>query len=473
VSDATVLRESTNDGYYMVLPSIGKGEVEAIDMQRAGFSAKAKATIIQIGSEYGIVSKLKGLTGVLAVPADSRVAVALKNPAQFALAYFATLLGNIKRAYAVAEVLSVGAKTMLLKYAGGIDNGKQFYAAPMAGLKSSDFEAGEMAVISLLQVEKPAVCGWWSAGISPIDGLRIFNIDLEQHSFYIPFRKNNGDPLTYTDAMYLPYQKSEIGFYDTAGALGEVGVFYPFKTKTEQIDGSFDAINTFDPDDNDEWCALSSDFRSIRFGNEIKLTYEILGESRKRVTFSAMGEFEITDSAMRSEFGGDAFSEITSALIHADGSVEIVFFTVSTIASIITPTHTKTFLDYPQNYAKCKLGDFYGQAVFKITMPVGSIFPPEPPEMSSEIIRGSGGVVGNINLTTGVFSLTSSEGGWQVYGTRAAGPTKSASMTIKLDGEIIGVSAEATIDLFEAYVEYVGSTVGARFFPKKYTPEAV
>lgn len=473
MSDATVLRESANDGYYMVLPSIGKGEVEAIDMQRAGFSAKAKATIIQIGSEYGIVSKLKGLTGVLAVPADSRKAVALKNPAQFALAYFATLLGNIKRAYAVAEVLSVGAKAMLLKYAGGIDNGKQFYAAPMAGLKPSDFEAGEMAVISLLQVGKPAVCGWWSAGFAAIAGLRVFNIDLEQHSLYIPFRKNNGDPLTPTEATYLPYQKSEIGFYDMAGAMGEVGVFYPFKKKIEQIDGFFDELNTFDPDEPDEWCALSSDFRSVRLGNEIKLTYEIPGEGRKKVTLSAIGAFEITDSAMRSEFGSDVFSEITSAIIRADGSVEIVFFTVSTITSIMTPTHTKTFLDYPQNYAKCKLGDFYGQAIFKITMPAGSIFPPEPPEIPSEIIRGSGGVVGNINLVTGIFSLTSSEGNWQVYGTRAAGPTKTASMTIKLDGEIIGVSAEATIDLFEAYIEYVGMTLTSRFFPKKYTPEAV
>lgn len=476
-----VSRESENAGYYWVVPSVGGGAVEAVDIHRLGtFTAGERVTIIQIGTEYGIAKKAANLPGVVEVPKTARDGLAIKEPAQFFCAYLGAQLGRFKRLYALGEVVAKAA-ALSVKILAGIEAGKVVSASPSAGFVADDFSVGDKIPLQIVGSLYFA-CGWWEA-IAAILGLRVFNIDFEQHNFIIPHRRLNQSLCTYEDiytvenpygAGNIGYEKTEQGIYDLAGTLGQIGAFYPFKSIVESGPFAPNAINSFDVDDNSEWVTisqLSGENNKSRFGNEIKMEYQLPGTGRLKTRLKGMDKLEITDSANYSEFGSSLFSELTTLKINTDGSVRIAFYTTNSFASIFSPIRTATVLNNPENYADCKMGDFYGQVPFVITMPAGSVdFIEEP----VEITRGSGGCVGEIDLNTGAFEIASSEGSWRIYGNRHT-YTKAATTILELDDEIVGSSGNAMIDIETVEVNFMGETseVGARFFAKRYTPEVV
>jgi hypothetical protein len=478
--EAYVSRESESAGYYWVVPSVGGGAVEAVDIHRLGtFTAGERVTIIQIGTEYGIAKKAANLPGVVEVPKTARDGLAIKEPAQFFCAYLGAQLGRFKRLYALGEVVAKAA-ALSVKILAGIEAGKVVSASPSAGFVADDFSVGDKIPLQIVGSLYFA-CGWWEA-TAAIIGLRVFNIDFEWHCFTIPHRRLDQSLCTYEDIYTaenpygsgnIGYEKTEQGVYDLTGALGQIGAFYPFKSIDEGGPMIPNAINSFDIDDNSEWVTisqLSGENNKSRFGNEIKMEYQLPGTGRLRVRLNGMNKIEITDSANYSEFGSSLYSEITTLKINADGSVRIVFFTVSSLSTSFGQIPTAVYLNAPQDYLKCKMGDFYGEAPFVITMPAGSVdFIEEP----TEITRGSGGCVGEIDLNTGAFEIASAEGSWRIYGNRHA-YTKSATMILELDGEIVGSSGSATIDIESVDVNFMGNitSVGADFYAKKYTPEA-
>jgi len=480
-----ISRESDNPGYYRVVPSMGGGAVEAIDIHRVGnFVPGERVTIIQIGSEYGIAKASRMLPSVLEVPKAARDALAEQNPAQFFCAYLGAQLGRFKRIYVLAEILSLSGNEIEARIALGAEAGKVIKALVKGGqdLAASDFSAGDIVALFSGSDNLFYVCGWWSAA-EIIKGLRVFILDPGRHDFTIPHRRQNQEMFSYTDILTeenpagvgnITYEKTERGFYDLTGSLGEVGAFYPFRLTYELTNNAPNAINSFDPDDNDEWIIisqLSGESFPTKIGNDIKFTYQVLDSGRLKTRLTGLQEIKITDSANYSEFGSALFSEVTTLKIKTDGSVRIGFFTASSFSGTFASVRTATLLNNPQNYAKCQIGDFYGQVPFVITMPPGSVdFIGEP----VEITRGAGGCIGTIDLKTGAFEITSSEGNWSIYGNRQAGNSKNATIILELDDEIVGSSIAGTIDIEVVDVDYMGDIfpLGAFFYAKKYTPEA-
>lgn len=157
--EAIVARESTNPGYYRVIPTIGGGVVEAIDIHRIGFVPGEKVTIIQIGNQYGIAKKLAMLPSVLSVPDNAKMALATESPAQFFCAYLGAKAGKFKRYYEKGTVSQDGDGSLLVSTNRGSE---RLNVMNVAGIRASDFLVGDDVVIRKGD-NVTSVAGWWSA----------------------------------------------------------------------------------------------------------------------------------------------------------------------------------------------------------------------------------------------------------------------------------------------------------------------
>jgi hypothetical protein len=470
--EAYVSRESENAGYYWVVPSVGGGAVEAIDIQRSGFAIGERVTIIQIGSEYGIAEKAANLPGVVEVPKTARDALAIESPAQFFCAYLGAQLGRFKRLYALGEVVAKAA-ALSVKILAGIEAGKVVSASPSAGFVTDDFSVGDKIPLQIVGSLYFA-CGWWEA-MEAIKGLRAFNTLDGSLRFVIPHRKKNGDLVLFSD---LASEDNPCGALNICGEKTEVGTFLengdflPYVLVGEYGPGNVTLYG------EDEQFIISffgeqtsPEKKRFKMPNRVRFSYALPGESKSKAILDGIKKIEILDSVYYSLYGDFFAPEATTAKIFADGSALIRFFTVQDFFSALFQQPARDQLDRPQDFYFCKIGDFYGAALFSATLPPGSVvFEGEP----GDIILGSGGCSGEIDINTGVFSVSSAEGGWSIAGVRQAGKNNTAFMVLSIDGEEAGRSNNSTFDIEEIEITLDGEVfpLDSIFYAKKYTPEA-
>lgn len=236
--EAIVSRESENAGYYWVVPSVGGGAVEAVDIHRLGtFAAGEKVTIIQIGSEYGIAKKAAGLPGVVEVPKAARDAVALKNPAQFFCAYLATKLGKIKRFYELGTVIGAESARVIVETKGVL---KRLSVAPNIESVATDFMPQDLVVIKKSD-NGDQIAGWW-IGEEFFDRLILGEVT----DLLIMLKDKTGAQIEggSPSKVWVEY-----GHYDLEGELtGIPGAFMPFyhrKVFYTQDRGGLTAYDSF------------------------------------------------------------------------------------------------------------------------------------------------------------------------------------------------------------------------------------
>lgn len=198
----TILRESENDGYYVVQPSIAQGEeVEAIDIHRRGDLVPGnEAILIQAGNQYGVAGLFHNLSSVISVPDSARASIEAIAPANVACSYLAHLINRARVYYRRARVVEVIPPWLKIRFFDGPFPNRTISVpiAPTQGLMASFFKPGEFVIVNTWQYQEPSVTGWWEApdfsanlwmGTGQGDIIQIYATDFAQ-----PFEES---PYTY------------------------------------------------------------------------------------------------------------------------------------------------------------------------------------------------------------------------------------------------------------------------------------
>lgn len=313
--EAVVDSAADTDGYYCVYPLVGSDKrVLAVDISRDGLNVGRVYTLIQVGSEYGIIPRTEGVSGI--IQADNEKIDALKEeaPAQFACLYIAHLLGRGVRLYDVATVLNVYQSTITAEIFDGADKGKLISAVYLDGLYSTDFTVGEKILIQKKANLYTAI-GWWEPKASPQLGFIIGFADINEITILDEF----GNP--------IPNQAVEctLNIYDYDGSI-------------EGFPGTYVSTTVSRTSDVDGKIQISQSFFLIPVTNTISLRYDYAG---KRYT----ADLNINGS------------------IAATGNHSITFFENGSAAEQFTA------------FDRFQFGDFDAELIVSATMPSGSVNP--------------------------------------------------------------------------------------------------
>lgn len=288
----TVVAEHEDTGYYYVVPEIGVGTVKAVDVLRLEPAAGDACIIVQIGEEYGLLPTGLNLPAVIGVPAQARDGLAIKEPAQFFCAYLGAQLGRFRRVYYKAEVLSVGTRSLTVKYKSGDLIGKIESVGMKAGLGLAygDFDAFEE--VAVLASPLREVVGWWEAAdfwANLITGIAQVAIQL---------RNSAGAAISAPINFVAKY-----GRYEINPESPEKGVFYEYDTEVLGTTAS----------DGIAYVATENEF--ILLPNDLKIEYSHGGVDYAAF-FSMRGGVTTFTAVEMAAYPDGSFS----LLVNGDGS---------------------------------------------------------------------------------------------------------------------------------------------------------
>lgn len=309
--DAVIDAVGVTDGYYYVYPLVGSSErVLAVDLTREGLTVGKVYTLVQVGSEYGILPRNESVSGIIQV--DDSVVDALKEeaPAQFACLYVAHLLGRGVRLYDVATVTAISQYIITAQIFDGADKGKLISAVYLEGLYSTDFTVGEKILIQKKANLYTAI-GWWEPKASPPLGFIVGFADINEITVLDEF----GNP--------IPNQAVEctLNIYDYDGSIeGTPGVYVSTTvSRTSDIDGKIQITQQYFLIPVTNTISLRYDHAGKRHTADLNINGSATATGNHSITFfengSAVEQFTAFD---RFQFGDFDVELIASATMPPD-----------------------------------------------------------------------------------------------------------------------------------------------------------